>query len=650
MSESSKPPVLWSVVITRWALGVLSLVVLVIALRPGIVSMLRGKARFTTAGDAADIRLVGVAPDGDDALYGADGKLINGAKLEWQGERVYNWQPGAMQRDFLFEFGPGTEGIDLVPDNPLRVLPAAENGWPMSVSIGQAGGRTRSPAGREETLVRATLGTNYYQNGFLLGGRRQRLLETVNLQLYFYPRERGAAERHFQGPFAVGKTNAPQDKSLVSVTILPPGDQGGASGLVRLWSTNMYSHNNTMLFYDQEGRRHFPRGIHLVSGGIGYTNLFELPDFPLTNLAHVTVGEQFRTKEFRNVALVYPGRPARAYSPVLDRLANALGRTKVDAARLAQTSPRSHAEALTMLQFIPGQKSAMSYLAYSGLATNFAELRPAQQEEVRALARAWADHTEPQHRSLGLRAGLRGGWPEFTALAITRLREGSRGDQSAAADTLSSHPARLGAADVPLLAALARTNSFPDVVYQLVNILGNLGVPAAQDALLELAGSDDIWRWWQTFGYLPLARFEPIEAQPAEMQQRLWMVRDVKPGVVTPENEAVARARLAALINPQLCATAVAVFNSAAQRCATRLGRAVALDTYAKYMRAAGNEHLRRYPPMTIIQRVNEWHGQDFGGLGDGKKSGTRYPSSDEYPGVVEDVLEFCDKLQRAGK
>jgi hypothetical protein len=253
-----------------------------------------------------------------------------------------------------------------------------------------------------------------------------------------------------------------------------------------------------------------------------------------------------------------------------------------------------------------------------------------------------------QRRDYGLQVGLRGDWPEFTALGLTWLREGPERDQNMAAQGFARNPKRLGEEHIPLVLALARSNASPALGGQLVQLLSSFGTPA-QDALRGLTAAEEPWLWWNAVGYLPPDRLGPPEEWSGELQQRFWMVRDSKKAFITPENEAAARVRLAGMLTPTNCARMHAVFGSAVQRAAVRLDRAAAMEAYAKYLRTAGNEQVRYHNPIGIIQRVNEWYGKDFGGLGDGRKGG-RYPSSEEYPGIVEDVLEFYDKLKREGK
>ena len=94
---------MWSTVITRWAMLVLLAMALVIALRPTVAVWVAGPKQHHASGDPADIRLVGVAPDGDEILLDPRGRLLPDVKLDWPGERTLSWSPQQLQRDLLFE-------------------------------------------------------------------------------------------------------------------------------------------------------------------------------------------------------------------------------------------------------------------------------------------------------------------------------------------------------------------------------------------------------------------------------------------------------------------------------------------------------------------------------------------------------------------
>src|SRR5262245_36715885 len=106
MNERGQKPVLWSTILFRVGMLLVLLAALAMALAPKLANLFTPQKGLTTSGDPADIRLVGVVPDGDDMLYDGRGDML-GEKFDWPAKRTYTWPQGSMLREFLFELGPG---------------------------------------------------------------------------------------------------------------------------------------------------------------------------------------------------------------------------------------------------------------------------------------------------------------------------------------------------------------------------------------------------------------------------------------------------------------------------------------------------------------------------------------------------------------
>src|SRR5262249_38740397 len=161
--------------------------------------------------------------------------------------------------------------------------------------------------------------------------------------------------------------------------------------------------------------------------------------------------------------------------------ATALGKTNMSATTLEHYGPHSVQEAMTVLEYLPGQRSAIATLATSFNSTNFSELTPSQREKLRGLAFVRATGVPGYDRDVGLRLVVRGGWPEFRALALARLTNGSPQDLIHAANALAWSQSPIGAAHVPLVSALARTNMTDNIIASFLSILQRAG-PAGTNA------------------------------------------------------------------------------------------------------------------------------------------------------------------------
>ncbi|MEY2407338.1 MAG: hypothetical protein QOF48_8 [Verrucomicrobiota bacterium] len=648
MSESSKPPVMWSTLITRWAVLLLIVVVVIIALRPTAAIWLAGPNKFHTSGDPANIRLVGVAPDGENILLDPWGRPLPEGTFVWNGTRTLSWSPQEMQRDLLFEMGPGTEDLDFLADIPGTVKASNNGGWVNSSSV--AFGSERGPAADSprRILVRLTFNEKYWRRGALFGSH-QRQVEEVDFDLHFFSKQRGPAQLSFEGPFTAGQTNIARENFATMLIVVTNGLSTDSAGF-RIWRASLGAWGLPVFAYDTNGKRHIPQSRTSLGGTAGWTNEFVVPGVPLAKVAAICVAEQPRVKTFHNILVNYPDRPAPAFSPVLLRLATALGQTNQPANAIEHFSPRTPQDAMTMLEFIPGSRNAMNSLAHSGPGIGYGTLSAEQRERLRQLAMAWTRQTDLNNRALGLRVGLRGSWPEFTVIALQRLTNGTPAEQSEAAAALASHPAGTGPDQLPLLVGLAKTNGWPDMAPDLVRIIQHIGGPEAQKGLMDLARADHPIVWWSAIARLELSAFKSIDPLSEEMLQRLWMVQGRANSALSSNALVAARARLAGMLTMELRDRSYSVFEQVFKRITKSLDQSIAMAAITKFLHEGKTADWQRIQPAEIVRQINLWYGKDFGGLGDGVKRSTGYPNYDAWPGVIEDVLEFCDKQQREGK
>ena len=652
MNEQDPKPVLWSTILFRVAMLLVLLAALAMAFAPELLNLFSPQRRLTTSGDPADIRLVGVVPDGEDVLFDPRGNVVPGVKFDWPGKRTYTWPPGSMLREFVFELGPGSENLEFIPNNPGFVSPADNRGWMQNATYAVADDRVPSPDGRQRFLFSASISTNYWRSALLFGGSQFRLTEIV-VELHFFGNTRGTAALTFEGPFAWGKTNSTRESNTYRLTPQASSSLQGPESLspenssFAVWWTGYGGYWSQIFAYDTDGKRHLAQSQATGQSPIGGTNQFVIRGAPVERITAITFGEEPRVKRFHNVIVDYPNRPPRPHAAALDRLDAALGKTNTSAASLEHFYPDSTREAMTVLEHLPGHRNAVNALANARSSTNFSELTPAQREKLRALAAAWASGSDGYERDVGLRLGLRGPWPEFLALALARLTNGPTQDRVNAASALSWTRTQIGAENVPILLALAWTNAVGDVSANILGILQHAG-PAGTNALLELARADAPWIWWGAISRLPTRAFA-VATLSEEMQQRLWLAWDRTNLPISLAVRTAAQARLPGLLTPELQRRNPHVFTSALRKFGRHSDRATAMAGMMKYLRDLPPGHLQSYTPFEVVQQVNAWYDQNFGGLGTPSSNSFRSPTLEEWPGVIQEVLEFYEKLKKDG-
>ena len=474
-------------------------------------------------------------------------------------------------------------------------------------------------------------------------------VDEVELELRFFAGPRGPAGLGFDGPFAVGKTNSARESKPAWLTPLVTSSRQSFEGAsFQTWWTGYLGSVSQGFAYDMEGKRHLTQLQNSSPSAYGGTNQFVVPGVPVEKIAAIAFDEEPRVKRFHNVLVKYPDRPPSPHAASLDRLAAALGKTNTQAASLEHYYPSSTLEAMTVLGHLPGHRNALSSLANSSGTTNFSELTPEQREKLRGLAAVWVASRDVYERDIGLKLGLRGPWPEFLALALTGLTNGSAQDCIRAANALAWTRARIGPEHVPILTGLARTNAVDSVSASILGLLQRAG-PAGTNALIELARADTPWLWWGAINRLPTRAFEPVAALSQEMQQRLWLVKDRLNSPVPVAVREAAQARLPGLLTSELQRRDSLVFASVLRRLQRDSNRLTAMAAMMKFLRDLPPGQVQSHPPFDLVRQVNAWYQQDFGGLGAPPGDPNRSPAAEDWPGIVEEVLQFYEKLQSNG-
>jgi hypothetical protein len=133
------------------------------------------------------------------------------------------------------------------------------------------------------------------------------------------------------------------------------------------------------------------------------------------------------------------------------------------------------------------------------------------------------------------------------------------------------------------------------------------------------------------------------------MQQRLWLVNERANWPLSDAIRAAAQARLPGLLTPELQRKDPIVFSSALRQLARHADRAAAMAAMMRFLRDLPPEQAMCQPPADLVRQVNAWYQQDFGGLGASAGNSNRSPPPDEWPGIIEEVLQFYEKLKSEG-
>jgi len=252
------------------------------------------------------LRLVGVAAQGNAAVYSPDGKKIGTTFGEAH-------SGGGADYDGMFIFDASMLGDDVTLDNSSSVAPrgASEKS---SCRMSREG--LFSHDGKKLLYADFNLEKSYRYSllpGFaplkIIGWQRQ--LTSVDVTVRYWRASRGEAQYTFEGPFAYGKTiRAKSGKKECSITPWFRVDGNWLWGTeVVVESTGTGDECPRVLAYDRSGRR-FTAGTVMPQSTNGH--MFAdiiVSGVRLEDIAFITINEKAAEETFRDVMIAYPGGP-----------------------------------------------------------------------------------------------------------------------------------------------------------------------------------------------------------------------------------------------------------------------------------------------------------------------------------------------------
>ncbi len=629
--------------LTRWALAAvlvaaLGSLVLVAALP---LAEKRDRTASTRAeGGPLDIRLVGIAPDCSDDVLDVDGKpfgtWLSPVDLPWGGEKL--------RRTFLFSV-PEAEGPVLF--ETFHEVRVAGLDRPLGGTVGSR--VVRTPEGRR-LVWSVTLDHTYRDTVFGLVNRRA-TLRAIDVALKYYCGRRRGAELAFTGPFVPG-TPAKADAGAPG-TLTPRADTkwGNAQhAQFDLTTTRPLDSNVSLLAYDVAGTRHLAqRG----SGGTGPGGArFEVtvPGLPLARTAALAIGEPCQRAAFRNLPLLFPDRPPRAYPAYLDRKAEALGLEAKTPAEVRQHQVKTPAEALRLVAIARGVDIEWVKMALDRGSMDFAALPPADRERIHEAARGWLGSPFGNARAAGVTLGLKGRWPEFVTPALALVAEGGHNARIEAAAALRRYRKHLTAGEIAQITDLLLRQDDPLTSHRLVRCVAESETPTTIECLWRLARADEArpWLWWPAAQRLVARRVWTAQAAAGrDLRLRRILVHKAGPGEEALNAQALAL--LPRLLTPELQRIDPSLFGSLLRLTCRRLDRAAATAACVGFLRGVTDFRRADWAIDRICKQLNLWHGTNLGGLGTDVERQSPELGKHDWPAIATAAVRWHDGRGNGG-
>lgn len=620
--------------------------------------------KFRTEGDALDIRLIGLRPNGGDNVFDLEGHKI--------GERLNagHLTQGASKCtcDFIFAL-PETES-PIVFDRFAEVRSA---GGKRVLGTSQ-GCCIETSSGQRQLIVSLTFPITYRDSARVFGipvFRRKVPVDVVDLTLRYYHGPKRKGELTFSGPFQIGTPVVAKEDGGCSFLVsgYAPSDWDrelrcqlslGGSGRHARWVTA----------YDTAGRRRLATDSQILG-------------IPLGDLALVVVNEPMRERRFCNITVAPPNLPRRPYPEYYDRMAKRLGLPESSPDQIEPGFRANSQSVLTVIDVVRGydhMRTAWEAIRYARPRIQVADLEPKVRERLRSTARTWSRSPNPQAKVWGVEMGLWGGWPEFFELAMDVLgttcplgllstpsgrwyipelpfasySNGFFGRISALVaggyrDLEPEQIRRLGTALLAARDASTLTRLFGCLLAQ-----GNEA--AATDVLKELARDERPWVWMKAIYELGKRdALGPVEEQTSTERQRLVAARAVF-GSSNPKERVDAEVvpLLASLVtaDAQRMHGATFPFSNVLQAVARHCDRDTATAAYVRFLRAAEPSHTSDWAIDRVVKRINFDHGINLGGLGSdfSRQSSANLQHDYDWQAIVADAVQWHETGQLPGR
>jgi hypothetical protein len=622
---------------------------------------------FVTNEGPLDIRLVAVCPDGGEEFYDPDGRRLDPAPNLRGGDDYGPWQSDQQHRDFLLHVGDFNGPWLPLPFTWIRAAGTDRVLGGSSVSFG--------PAPDASTLlVSATFGCTYRRSWLHLLTLTSPV-DQIDLNLRYYYGPRREALCTFTGPFHLGTVMPADEGRPYQLTPEPMETWQEARVRFHFVTSQPFSSDVPILFYDQQGQRHYVHsGASGHSGSNGADLTYETEAIPWDQVAVVTIGEKPHEITFHNVTVQYPHRPPRTYAAYLDVLAQRLGLTGLPPEQLRQYRFRDAEQAIEALDIVRGEghiRNAFQALAYAQPPIKVSELDLAAQEKIHQTATRWAGSDRTS--GYGILLGLLGHWPEFFDLALDRLERDLRPEHGLLRYESYERAQLNGKREMGH--ALARYWSGPNqsqarrlqhailtlhdglVLNSLFQCLWSGDPEVVLDPLWELAQDDRPWIWWRALeawrSKMTFAR-KDYGALSEKIQMRQMLI-DGAPG--TEALQAQAAAQLAQMFTPELAQMSSQVWRTVCDRIARQFDRQTATRIYLDYLRRmqsalteqqwALDESWKsdaQWMAPYVIRTLNVWYGVDLGHLGTEETASSREALPRNFSGfqhLLAEVLQW---------
>jgi len=468
-------------------------------------------------------------------------------------------------------------------------------------------------------------------------------VEKVDVTLEYWRGPPGPALLVFEGPFTPGKYYE-SSCGKGTIALRPYYRVSGDWGTEIDFSSNVPgAEAMPVLAYTADVVRHPASQARPLSAKNGQACL--VSGAAPAEIVLVTVGERLRRREFHNISVTYPDRPDLEYPVWMNRVAEILDRDPAesrdfyvsDLETAARLAPVVRCEGIRQLHWC-----MRSFMWGNEGRERMAALT---QEERRALldaARSWSQARDARIRCAGICLGLHMDFERYVDRALEGLREGDLNTRTHIAQALRQHAHDLSAAHIERIKDLLLSSEPWANMTTLLSCLDESKLPAAAEALADLAGNEGSVFWRRGLrkpGVVAL--LGPRESWPPLLEARYVAANGLDLGITDEGRRRQIGACLAGMLNDRQRIAECTGFNAAAD-CLTRLLEPE--EATELFVDCLMNSREYAWSPLgiaRIVRYINRFNGVDIGGLGTDPDAPLALEHGRNWRQVRDDVLAW---------
>jgi hypothetical protein len=642
------------------------------------------KPAFSMEPSDAEIKLLGIEPDGSGTIFDVNVKKIYENVMITS--RFSPINKDKLNRIFIFEV-PHSEGFTFLPMTTVRISGEKSSKfstvlWPgRSTTSWHNMPSLRNSINETTSFVMTDIPKDVNQVWGFLKWRwmTKRKVDYVDISLkYFGPKIE--ADFTFKGPFTAGQTIEQGDKK--KCTLIIPKENPYPTAFDASFKLSGDDDVETVFIYDKFGNRTKINSEHKSTIKDPNTGLMKMKTdinirgITLDSIATITVGGKPEEIVYRNIPVHFSNYTADDSIEQLRERLNMTGKTDQQLWDFSfNNNFQDSVKAIDIVKSRYHIANCAQSLAFSSSKTFTEKLNESDRQRIRQAAIKWINSLDWEVRLCGYQLGLWTGYPEFLDLTLKQLNtkipitgnlETDRyyiRKLSELSGFIGRYYGEISPEQWEKIRGTILDSNIPQLAYNIMQPFSSTtrrDAPEFERLYYDLAQDDRAYVWWQAIDYFvnhKQDKLEPFESLPEKIKIRAAMVGYFK---ADAESKAKAKEILPTLLTADLfIANRYAWFDF--QRILMtqydhKLATKVLIDFLIRFVNHPildnpneyGGEYSNAETAALVIRPINAWYRKNFGGFGTSEYVNIHVNTITELKTIINETIKWYEDNPQA--